>query len=124
MEISVQLYAPIAIPPGKVPGTHRTGAGWAPGPVFALWRRRKHFVAAGIRTPDRPVANLITSIAVPAPRTGIRETYCGDIHGYCEDRQVVVTKRCLTVRGRGVETCWIIRDIKILRGHRNIIELY
>jgi len=58
------------------------------------------------------------------PRTGIRETYCGDIHGYCEDRHVVFTKSVLTSRGRGVETRRNIRDIKILPGHRNIIELY
>lgn len=46
------------------------------------------------------------------------------VHGYCEDRHVVVRKSFLTIRGRGVETRRNIRDIKILRCHRNIIVCY
>jgi hypothetical protein len=42
MEVSGQLHVPAALPLGKEP-TVPTGqeAGWAPEPVWTLWRREK-----------------------------------------------------------------------------------
>jgi len=104
------------------------GAGWAPEPVCTLRRHRKYFAPAGIRNLDCPVASMVTilpsqsRLPVQILERHIVETY--HVHGYCEDRHVVVTKSCLTIGGRGVETRRNIRDIKILPGHRNIIVCY
>jgi hypothetical protein len=40
--------------PRERPGTHRTGAGWAPGPV---WTGAENLARTGIRSPDRPARN-------------------------------------------------------------------
>ena len=34
MGVGGQHHAPAALPPGRRPGTHCTGGGWAPGPVW------------------------------------------------------------------------------------------
>jgi hypothetical protein len=40
--VSSQLHAPVALPLEKANGTHWVGSwGWAPKPVWALWRRDK-----------------------------------------------------------------------------------
>jgi len=52
MEVSGQLYAPAALPPGKEPLVHiRQEAGRAPGPVWTRCRRGTFPAPTGIRTP-------------------------------------------------------------------------
>jgi hypothetical protein len=48
---------PAALPPGKKPGTHCIGAGWAPGPV---WTGAENLASTEIRFADRPA--LIESL--------------------------------------------------------------
>jgi hypothetical protein len=51
MEVSGQLQAPAALPPGKEP----LEAGWAPEPVWTQWWREKFPAPVGTQTPDHPV---------------------------------------------------------------------
>jgi hypothetical protein len=47
----VVSITPRPLSPGESPGTHCTGTGWAPGPV---WTGVKNLSPTGIRSPDRP----------------------------------------------------------------------
>jgi hypothetical protein len=50
MEVSGQLQSPAAVLPGKAhPVPIIEEAGWAPAPVFTLWRREKFLPLAGNR---------------------------------------------------------------------------
>ena len=51
MDVGGQGDAPASLLPGKRPGTHLLGGGWAPGPVRT---GAENFVLTGIRFPDRP----------------------------------------------------------------------
>jgi hypothetical protein len=51
MEVSGQLHAPSALPSEKdLPLFIEQEAGWAPKPVWKLWRRDKILAPAGTRT--------------------------------------------------------------------------
>jgi hypothetical protein len=68
MEMSGQLHAPVALPPGK---EHllpiRQGAGWAPEPFWTRWFLEKFPAPAGNRTPIvHLVAQRYTDIAFTA----------------------------------------------------------
>jgi hypothetical protein len=59
MEVSGELDAPAALPPGEEPTGQE--AGWAPEPVWTLWRRETSLVLAGTKTPVvQPVARPYT----------------------------------------------------------------
>jgi hypothetical protein len=51
MEVSGQLHAPAALPPGKPPVPSGYEAGWAPEPVWALWSGEKALAPARNRIP-------------------------------------------------------------------------
>jgi hypothetical protein len=52
MEVSDQLYAPTALPPGKETPLHiGQEAGSAPEQVWTRWRREKRSTLTGTRTP-------------------------------------------------------------------------
>jgi hypothetical protein len=52
MEVSGQLHAPAAFPPGKEPLVPSgEEAGWAPEPFWTRWFREKFPAPAGNRTP-------------------------------------------------------------------------
>jgi hypothetical protein len=59
MEVSGQLHAPVALPPGKNQGTHWIG-GWV-GPRAGV---KKFLASTGIRNPNLPVRSLV---AIPKP---------------------------------------------------------
>jgi hypothetical protein len=60
-----QRHAPAALPPGKRPVTHGTGAGWAPGPV---WTGVKNLAPTGIRSPDLPAGSeALYRLRYPGP---------------------------------------------------------
>jgi hypothetical protein len=46
MDMSGQLHAPVSLPPWKEPIEEE--AGWAPEPVWTLWRRGKSLPLPGI----------------------------------------------------------------------------
>ena len=54
MGLGGQWHALAALPPGKRPGTHCTGGGWAPGPV---WTGTENLVPTGIVSPGHPARN-------------------------------------------------------------------
>jgi hypothetical protein len=62
MEVSGQLHAPAALPPGKKPLVPiGQEAGWAPEPFWTRWFREKFQAPAGNRTPIvQPVAQRYT----------------------------------------------------------------
>jgi hypothetical protein len=63
MGVYGQLHAPAALPPGKRPGTHCTGVGWAPGPIWAV---AENLAPTGIRFPDRRTrSDRYTDYAIP-----------------------------------------------------------
>jgi hypothetical protein len=52
MEVSSQIHAPVALPPGKKPPVLiGKEAGWAPEPVWTLLSRGKYLAAAWNQTP-------------------------------------------------------------------------
>jgi hypothetical protein len=52
MEVSRQLHTPATLPPGKEhPVPIAQEAGWAPDPVWTLWRRENFPTPVGNRTP-------------------------------------------------------------------------
>jgi hypothetical protein len=69
MEVSGQLHAPAALPPGTEPPILiGYEARWARGSVRTLWRREKSPALAGNRTPTfQPVARRYTDRAIPSP---------------------------------------------------------
>jgi hypothetical protein len=68
MEVSGQLHAPAALPPGKEPLVPiRYEAGWAPEPFWTRWFKEKFSAPAGNRTPIvQPVAQRYTDWAITA----------------------------------------------------------
>jgi hypothetical protein len=76
LEVSGQLHAPAALPPGKSPGTHFIG-GWVD-PTAGLddMEKWKLFTLPGLELPlplvVKPVASLYSDWAIPAVCT---ETY-------------------------------------------------
>jgi hypothetical protein len=55
MEVSVQLHPSAALPQGKEPPVLiGQEAGWAPGPVWTLWRREESLVPVGIEPARSP----------------------------------------------------------------------
>jgi len=102
MEMSGQLHAPAALPQGE---EHLAPiwweVGWAPEPVWMLWRRQKFPATTGTSTPDHPACSLalyhvsvITSVS-PWPNEVI-----------CTDRFVVLVGE-LHVRSGEWELCWL-----------------
>jgi hypothetical protein len=67
MEVSSQLHAPAALPPGtELPVPIEYEAGWAPEPVWTRWWREKFPVPAGSQTPIvQPVVSRYTDWATP-----------------------------------------------------------
>jgi hypothetical protein len=58
MDVSGQLHAPAALPPGKVhPPPIGQEAGWAPEPVWTLWRREKSYTCQEWNPAFQPVAH-------------------------------------------------------------------
>jgi hypothetical protein len=62
MEVSGHLHSLVALPPGKGPSVPTVQeAGWAPEPVWKLWRREKSLALAGNQIPAvHPVARRYT----------------------------------------------------------------
>ena len=54
MGVVGQRHAPVALPPGKRPGTHLQEAEWEPGPV---WTGAENHAHTGIRSPGPPAHN-------------------------------------------------------------------
>jgi hypothetical protein len=66
MGVSGQGDAPAALLPGKRPGTHCLGDGWAPGPVRTAAEK---FATTGIRLPDRPaLSESLNRLNYPRPQ--------------------------------------------------------
>jgi hypothetical protein len=68
MELSGQLHAPAALPPGKdplVPTGKETS--WAPEPVWTWWWKDKFPAPAGIWTPNQPTNPLASTIPLNYP---------------------------------------------------------
>jgi len=68
MEVSSQLEALVAFPRGRALNTFGQEAGWAPEPIWTLWRRENWLLLPGIETQfvGRPVhllANVLTEIS-------------------------------------------------------------
>jgi hypothetical protein len=68
MGVSGQRHAPTALYPGeRTPGTHYTGAGWAPEPVWTQRLEEKSSASVGDRTPVvHSVVRHETDWATPA----------------------------------------------------------
>jgi hypothetical protein len=82
MEVSGQRHASTVLSPGKGPMV-RTGweAGWAPEPVWMLWRREISFSPAENRTQAaQPVARRYIDRAIPGPiRQSLSHNLCVDL---------------------------------------------
>jgi hypothetical protein len=71
LEVSGQLHAPAALPPGKSPGTHFI-CGWVdPGAGLDDMEKCKFFTLPGLELPPllvvQPVASSYTDWAMPDP---------------------------------------------------------
>jgi hypothetical protein len=66
MKVSGQLYVPASLPPEKdAPVPIGYEAGWAPEPVWTLWRRENYFLRRDSNS--EPVASRYTDCAILAP---------------------------------------------------------
>ena len=65
MGVGGQRHAPAALPPGKRPGTHRTGGRVGARPV---WTGAENLASTGIRSPDRPArTQSLYRLGYPGP---------------------------------------------------------
>jgi hypothetical protein len=64
MELIGQHPAQAAVPRERTPVPIEQLAGWAPEPVWTIWRREKCIASAEIRTPDRLGYGIITGQCV------------------------------------------------------------
>jgi len=58
MEMSGQLYAPAALPPGNEAGTHSVGGRVEPKASLDVLVKRKYLACDGNRNPDRANRNV------------------------------------------------------------------
>jgi hypothetical protein len=68
MEVSGQFHAPATLPPGKEPPvTIGYEAGWAPEPVWTLWRREKSLSLLETEPQflGRPTSSVVTASTHP-----------------------------------------------------------
>jgi len=72
MGVGGQRHDPLALTPGKRPGTYCRGGGWTP---RSVWTGAENLAPIGIRSPDRPArSESLHLLSAPGPRIHCNKT--------------------------------------------------